>query len=100
MSEENDFQSNRPYTLFYYPSSRLPPHTMSEDEVRRVWCLIDDEKKAFSVPAGLEWDVEDLTKAIRQERRRLKAIEIIDLVLWKVKVFYLVGINVCAHLRS
>jgi hypothetical protein len=86
MSEENDFQSNRPYTLFYYPSSRLPPRTMSEDEVCRVWCLIDDEKTAFSVNAGLDWDVEELTKTIRHERPRLKTIDIINLVLWKVRL--------------
>lgn len=88
MNEENDFQSNRPYTLFYYPSSRLPPRTMSEDEVHEFWCLIDDEETPFSVPASLSWKVNGLTKAIRQERQRLHTIDITDLVLWKVRLFY------------
>ena len=54
---------------------------MSEDEVCRVWCLIDGEQTAFSVKASLRWDVEELKKAIQQERNRLKTIDIIDLVL-------------------
>ena len=74
--------------LFYYPSSRLPPRTMSEDEVRCVWCLIDDEKTAFSVYASLKWDVEELTKAILQQRPRLQTFDIVDLVLWKVRLSY------------
>jgi hypothetical protein len=73
---------------------------MSEDNACRVWCLIDDEKRAFSVNAGLEWDVEELTKTIRQERPRLQAIDIVDIALWKVRLSYLISINVCAHLRS
>jgi len=101
MSEENDFQSNRPYTLFYYyPSSRLPPRMMSGDELCRIWCLIDDEQKAFSVHAGLEWDVEQLTMAIREARFRLQTIEIIDLVLWKVMLSYSPALKfllTCAH---
>jgi hypothetical protein len=100
MSEEFDFQSNRPYTLLYYPSSRLPPRTMSENEVRRFWCLVDDEQTAFSVNAGLTWDVEELTKAIWQHRHRLQAIDIIDLVLWKVMLSYssaLTFLLTCAH---
>ena len=82
MSEENDFQSNRPYTLFYYPSSRLPPHTMSEQELCRFWCMIHDEQVPFSVLASRRWDMEELTKAIWQERHRLQTIDIIDLVAW------------------
>jgi len=93
MSIKNDFQSNRPYTLFYYPSSRLPPLTMSKDAVRRVWCLIDGEQTAFSINASLEWDVEELKDAIQRRRTRLKTIDIIDLVLWKVILSYS-GVNV------
>jgi hypothetical protein len=100
MSEENDFQSNRPYTLFYHPSSRLPPRTMSEDQVNEFWCLIDDEKIPFSVPASLSWTVNELTKTIRQERLRLQGIDIIDIVLWKVRLSYSLAstfVLTCAH---
>jgi len=72
---------------------------MSEDEVCRVWCLVDDEQRAFSVNASLEWDVEELTDAIQRRRTRLKALDIIDLVLWKVRLSY-PGVNIvltCAH---
>ena len=73
---------------------------MSEDEVCCVWCLIDNEKTAFFVHADLRWNVEELRYAIQQRRPRLQDIDITDIVLWKVRLFYLVGINVvltCAH---
>ena len=57
MSEENDFQSNRPYTLFYYASPRLPPRAMSQDKLCRFWCLLDRDGEAFVVEADLEWEV-------------------------------------------
>jgi hypothetical protein len=47
----------------------------------------------------LEWDVEELTDAIQRRRTRLKTIDIIDLVLWKVRLSYS-DVNVvltCAH---
>jgi len=61
---------------------------MSEDEVCRVWCLIDGEQTAFSVNASLEWDVEELMDAIQHRRTCLKTIDITDLVLWKVRLSY------------
>ena len=74
---------------------------MSEDEAYHFWCMIDDEQTAFSVNASPRWNVEELTKAIRQERPRLQTVDIVDLVLWKVRLIYiLTGVNVCAHLRS
>jgi len=66
---------------------------MSEDEVCRVWCLIDSEQTAFSINANLGWDVEELKDAIQRRRTRLKTIDIIDLVLWKVRLSYS-GVNV------
>jgi len=41
MSEENDFQSNRPYTLFY----RLPPSAMSQIRLCRFWFLLDRDEE-------------------------------------------------------
>jgi hypothetical protein len=61
---------------------------MSENQVRRFWCLVDDEQTAFYVNASLTWDVEELTKAIRQVRPHLQTIDTIDLVLWKVMLSY------------
>jgi hypothetical protein len=52
MSEESSIQSNRPYTLFYYSSSKLPPRMTSENEVRRFWCRIDDESTPFFMERG------------------------------------------------
>ena len=61
---------------------------MSENEVHEFWCLIDDEVTPFSVHASLSWKVNELTKTIRQERPRLQTIDIIDIVLWKVRLSY------------
>jgi len=96
MSEEDDFQSNRPYTLFYYPSSRLPPRTMFEDEACRFWCLFDRQELPysdgeeerdlpFSVNSGLKWDVDQLTNAIRQQKRVFYDFDTSDIVLLKVR---------------
>ena len=89
MSEEDNFQSNRPYTLFYYPSSRLPPRGMSKAELCHFWCLLDGEGKAFSAEAGLEWNVDQLAKAIRQEKSYLRELDASDIVLLKVRSSYL-----------
>jgi len=92
MSEENDFQSNRPYSLFYYPSSRLPLLAMPEDERRQFWCLLDsnDSKdKPFFVDAGLKWNMDQLTQAIQKKRRALRDLDTSDIVLWKVRVSYI-----------
>ena len=85
MNEENDFQSIRPYTLFYYPSSRLPPLTMSQDKLCKFWCLLDGEGEPFSAEAGLEWDVDQLVKAIRQEKSDLRKLDTSKIVLLKVR---------------
>ena len=84
---EKDFQSNCLYTFFYYPSSRLPPRTMFEDEVCHFWCMIDDEQKVFFVDASFTWNMEVLRNVIQQWRPCLQSIEITDLGLWKVRVF-------------
>jgi len=60
---------------------------MSEQDVCRFWCMIHDERRPFSVIVGRRWNVEELTKAIQQERHRLQSIDIIDLFLWKVRLF-------------
>ena len=91
MSEENDFQSNRPYTLFYYPSSRLPPLAMSEDELRRLWCLLhsnDPKETPFSVDAKLSWNMDQLKQAIQAKKVVLRDLDYSDIVLWKVRISY------------
>jgi hypothetical protein len=91
MSEENDFQSNRPYTLFYYTSSRLPPLAMSEDELRQLWCLLDSndpKDKPFSVDAKLSWNMYQLTEAIQGKKGVLRDLDTSDIVLWKVRISY------------
>ena len=64
---------------------------MSEDQVNEFWCLIDDEKIPFSVLASLSWKVNELTKTIQQGRPRLQTIDITDIVLWKVRLSYLLA---------
>ena len=86
MSDEDDFQSNRPYTLFYYPSSRLQPRAMSEDQVCEVWCLMDREQEPFFLEASLRWNMDQLKKAIRQEKYDLRNLEISQIVLRKVRL--------------
>jgi len=95
MSEENDFQSNRSFTLFYYPSLRLPPRAMSQDKLYRFWCLLDGEG-AFSAEAGLEWEVEQLAKAILQERGDLRKLDTSNIVLLKVRSSCLPALD-CTH---
>ena len=87
--EEDDFQSNRAYTLFYYPSSRLPPRGMSQVELCHFWCLLDGEEEAFSAEASLEWSVDQLAKAIRQEKSDLRKLDASKIVLLKVRPSYL-----------
>lgn len=81
MSERNDM---RPYTLFYYPSYRLPPHAMSQNDTCQLWCLVDGEKKPFQCPVSLNWKVDELLDAIQQRRSALRDVDIMDLVLYKV----------------
>ena len=110
MSEEGDFQSNRPYTLFYYPSPRLPPRMMFEDEACRFWCLFDrqlpysdgeERDLPFSVNAGLKWDVDQLTNAIRQQKRVLYDFDTSDIVLLIVRQSYLLSsVDVRAQMPS
>lgn len=108
ISEKNYSQSNRPYTLSYYPSSRLPPRTISEDEACRFWCLFDrqepqssdgeeERELPFSVNASLKWDVDQLTEAIQQERPLFRNIGITDLVLWKVRAVSFIGMSFRAN---
>jgi len=59
---------------------------MSEDEVHRFWCILDDEKDPFFIDGSLSWNVETLKDAIQHRRPRLQGIEIVDLVLWKVSL--------------
>jgi hypothetical protein len=84
----SDFQSNRPYTLFYYSSSRLLPRTMPEEEVFQFWCLIYGEKIPFAVDASFKWNVFQLTEAIQQKRSVLRDRDITELVLLKVSLSY------------
>ena len=75
---------------------------MPESQVCRLWCLIDDEKKAFYVDASPRWNVQELADVIQQRRLHLRNIDILDLVLWKVRAeaVLLIGVNVCAHFPS
>jgi hypothetical protein len=86
MSEENDFQSNRPFTPFYYPPFLLPPRAMSQNKFCKFWCLLDGEGEVFSAEADLEWDVDQLVKAIRQEKNDLRRLDASKIVLLKVRL--------------
>jgi hypothetical protein len=86
MSEENDFQSNRPYTFFYYPSFRLPPRAMSQVQLCRFWCLLyRDGEEAFVVEADLEWEVSQFAEAIQEKKNYLRGRDTSDIVLLKVR---------------
>src|SRR5258708_136753 len=98
MSEENDFQLNRPYTLFYYPSSKLRPRTMSENDVWTLWCLIDGKDRPFHLKANRNWAIAELADSVRERRSDLCA-GINDIFLWKVSVL-LVNENVPANFFS
>ncbi len=59
---------------------------MSEDDVCRLWCLIDhdseeEQEEQFSVNANLKWDVEELRDAIQRRKLVLKDLDISDIVL-------------------
>ena len=62
---------------------------MSQDNLCNFWCLVDGEKEAFSAEAGLEWDVDQLTKAIRHEKGDLRKVDASKIVLLKVRLSYL-----------
>jgi len=60
---------------------------MSQSGVK-LWCLIEDETKPFSVPADVNGDVDDLVKAVQRENRLLFDLNTSDVVLWKVRISY------------
>lgn len=85
----DDFRSNRPYTLFYYPSSLLLPLAMSEHKLRQLWCLLDSDdpkEAAFPVDASLDWNVYQLIVAIQGHKAVLRESDTSDIALWKVRV--------------
>ena len=96
----NVWNKMSPTRMSEFSSITLPPRTMSENEVNEFWCLIDDEETPFSVNVSRRWDVEELTKTIRQARPRLQTIDIIDIVLWKVRLSYSLAstfVPTCVH---
>lgn len=62
---------------------------MSQDELCSFWCLLDGEEKAFTVEVGLKWNVEQLAKAIREEKRDLRKLDASKIGLLKVRPSYL-----------
>jgi len=63
---------------------------MSHDKLCRFWCLLNrDGEEAFVVEADLEWDVNQLTKAIQQEKSALREVDASKIVLLKVRPSYL-----------
>ena len=101
MSKKIKFQSNQsncPFTLFYYPSARFPPHAMSEDDVCTIWCLINGENRPFYLRANRNWKLAELADSILERRKDLGA-GINDTFLWQVSVL-LTSPNVPANFVS
>jgi hypothetical protein len=59
---------------------------MSKNKYCRLWCLIDGETKPFSVLAGFNYDMDELMRAIQQEKCVLRDSDTSDLALWKVRI--------------
>ena len=59
---------------------------MSQNKLCTFWCLLDGEEEAFTAEAGLDWEVDELAKAIRQEKAELRAHDASKIVLHKVRL--------------
>ena len=68
---------------------------MSDNQVCELWCLVDHEQEPFFVEASLRWNMDQLKKAIRQEKRHLRNLDVSEIVLRKVR--RLSSVNVRAH---
>ncbi|KAK2459536.1 hypothetical protein APHAL10511_008442 [Amanita phalloides] len=57
---------------------------MSGNRAFKFWSLINGKEIPFSAEADLEWDVDNLIKAIQQQAGVLRDCDIMDIVLWKL----------------
>ena len=67
---------------------------MSQDRLCLFWCLLqldrdEEPEEAFDVEADLEWEVGQLTAAIKEKKNCLRGYETSDLILWKVRPSYI-----------
>ena len=73
---------------------------MSQNNYRLFWCLLDGEEEAFVAEANVEWVVEQLVKAVQQEKEELRALDTSRIVLHKVGLLTIVDVVLITYLRS
>ena len=73
-----------------------PMHTTHTNDVEmadtspELWCLIEGDTRPFSVTVSSSVSTSKLKRMIKQEKEnnsRVKSIDALDLILWKVRYF-------------